>query len=45
VLPGLRFAPAVHLNYREAVLPARDGLPKFADFPAGAGGSGTLVPE
>jgi hypothetical protein len=45
VLPGVRFVPAMHLNYREAVLPARDDLPKFADFPAGAGGSGALLPE
>jgi hypothetical protein len=45
VVSGLRFLPAVHLNYREAVLPARDGLPKFADFPTSPGGSGELRPE
>jgi hypothetical protein len=39
------FAPAVHLNYAEAVLPMKDGLPKLRDFPAAAGGSGETVPE
>ena len=28
-LPGLKFVPAVHLNYSETVLPMRDGLPKL----------------
>jgi hypothetical protein len=45
VLPGLAFRPSVHLNYSEAVLPIRDGLPKLRDFPAHAGGSGEIVPE
>jgi len=44
-IPSLDFAPAVHLNYAETVLPMRDGLPKFRDFPAEAGGSGEQVPE
>jgi hypothetical protein len=26
-------SPGVHLNYAETVLPMRDGLPKFKDFP------------
>ena len=43
--PGLAFAPAVHLNYAEAVLPMKDGLPKLRDFPARVGGSGAAVPE
>jgi hypothetical protein len=48
VLPKLQFKPAWHLNYSEAVMPVRDGLPKLKDFPAHAGGSGetmTEVPE
>ena len=44
-LPTLIFAPAVHVNYAETVLPMRDGLPKFKDFPAEFGGSGDLLPE
>ena len=44
-IPSIEFAPAVHLNYAETVLPMRDGLPKFRDFPAEVGGSGEQVPE
>jgi hypothetical protein len=44
-LPTLAFHPAVHVNYAETVLPMRDGLPKFKDFPADAGGSGEMVVE
>lgn len=44
-LPGIAFVPVVHLNYAQAVLPVRDGLPKLKDFPAEAGGSGETVPE
>ncbi len=39
-IPGLAFAPRVHVNYAETVLPMRDGLPKLKDFPAELGGSG-----
>lgn len=44
-LPTLAFAPGLHVNYAESVLPIRDGLPKFKDFPKEFGGSGELVPE
>jgi hypothetical protein len=44
-IPGLAFAPAVHVNYAETVLPMKDGLPKLKDFPAELGGSGESVPE
>jgi hypothetical protein len=44
-LPDLPFAPVVHVNYAETVLPMRDGLPKLRDFPAEFGGSGEVVPE
>jgi len=44
-IPGLRFVPALHVNYAETVLPMRDGLPKLRDFPAELGGSGQTVTE
>ncbi|WEX74528.1 GFA family protein [Sinorhizobium numidicum] len=44
-IPTMTFKPAVHLNYAEAVLPMKDGLPKLRDFPAQAGGSGEAMPE
>lgn len=45
LLPTLAFKPSVHLNYAEAVLSVRDGLPKLLDFPQHAGGSGVLLEE
>lgn len=44
-IPSLPFAPQLHVNYVETVLPMRDGLPKLKDFPAGFGGSGETLPE
>lgn len=44
-IPTLRFAPGVHVNYAETVLPMKDGLPKLKDFPKEFGGSGEAVPE
>ncbi len=44
-LPDLDFRPGVHVNYAETVLPMKDGLPKFRDFPTDFGGSGELVAE
>jgi hypothetical protein len=44
-LPTLKFSPSVHVNYAETVLPMRDGLPKFRDFPADFGGSGEVMAE
>lgn len=41
-IPTLDFKPALHVNYAETVLPIRDGLPKFKDFPADFGGSGEM---
>jgi len=45
VLPMFSFRPMLHVNYGEAVLPMRDGLPKQKDFPKELGGSGSLLPE
>ena len=44
-IPDLPFKPALHVNYGEKVLPLRDGLPKFRDFPDSFGGSGETLPE
>ncbi len=44
-LPDLPFQPGVHVNYAETVLPMKDGLPKFRDFPKDFGGSGEAAPE
>ena len=44
-LPTLKFAPGVHVNYAQTVLPIRDGLPKLKDFPKEFGGSGETMPE
>ena len=44
-IPSLAFQPGVHVNYAETVLPLRDGLPKFRDFPAPLGGSGEMMAE
>ena len=44
-IPTLNFVPSLHVNYSETVLPMRDGLPKYSDFPSEFGGSGQLAPE
>jgi hypothetical protein len=44
-IPTVSFQPGLHINYAETVLPMKDGLPKFKDFPADFGGSGETVPE
>jgi hypothetical protein len=44
-IPSLAFKPGVHVNYAETVLPMRDGLPKFKDFPGEMGGSGERAAE
>jgi hypothetical protein len=44
-IPTLTFIPGVHVNYAEAVLRMRDGLPKLKDFPAEFGGSGEVIAE
>jgi hypothetical protein len=44
-LPDLIFAPGVHVNYAETVLPMKDGLPKLKDFPQEFGGSGETIAE
>ncbi|MEX0860014.1 MAG: GFA family protein [Cucumibacter sp.] len=45
LLPGLKFVPGLHVNYTQTVLPMRDGLPKYRDFPTALGGTGETMPE
>ena len=45
MIPDLKFKAAVHVNYQEAVLRVKDGLPKMKDFPKEMGGSGISLPE
>ena len=45
VISGIAFAPVVHLNYAETVLPIKDGIAKLRDFPAQVGGSGEVLPD
>ena len=42
-IPSLTFAPAVHVNYAETVLPMSDGMHKLKDFPSEFGRSGEMV--
>ena len=44
-IPDFPFRPALHVNYQEATLRVRDGLPKLKDFPAEMGGSGETLSE
>jgi len=44
-VPGMAFKPGVHVNYAQTVLPMKDGLPKFRDFPSDLGGSGETLSE
>jgi hypothetical protein len=44
-IPTLDHQPGLHVNYQETVLPMRDGLPTFKDFPTDFGGSGETMPE
>ncbi len=48
IVPDLNFAPTIHLNCAESVLPINDELPKYKDFPSEFsefGGTGELMPE
>ncbi|HZZ13332.1 MAG TPA: GFA family protein [Paraburkholderia sp.] len=45
LIPTFSYEASVHVNYAESVLPVRDGLPKFRDFPQEMGGSGINVAE
>ena len=45
VISNLAFKPAFHVHYQETVHSMKDGLPKFKDLPAEAGGSGETLAE
>jgi len=45
VISELAFKPAFHVHYKETAHPMKDGLAKFKDLPAEAGGSGEILPE
>ncbi len=45
VIPDLEFAPGVHVNYQDTVLPMKDGLTKMKDFPSELDGSGEQIAE
>lgn len=40
VIPEFPYQAGVHVNYQEAVLKVRDGLPKLKDLPSEMGGTG-----
>jgi len=44
-IPTLKFVAGVHVNYSETVLPMKDGLTKFSDFPSEFGGSGETIAD
>ena len=45
IIRGFTFKPALHVNYQEAFLRVKDGLPKMRDLPKEFGGSGEVTPE
>ena len=45
IIPGLPFAPGLHVNYQETKLRIHDGLPKLKDMPAEMSGSGVALDE
>ena len=45
VIENFTFKPAFHVHYQETVQAMKDGLPKFKDLPAEAGGSGETLAE
>ncbi len=44
-LQGREFAPQAHVHYASRIVDMKDGLPKFADLPEGAGGTGQMIDE
>jgi len=44
-IPDFPFKAGVHVNYQEAVLRIKDGLPKLKDLPREMGGSGEALAE
>jgi len=44
-IPAFPYKPALHVNYQEAKVRMKDGLPKMRDMPKEMGGSGITVAE
>jgi hypothetical protein len=42
-IPDFPYEPHVHVNYQEAKLRMKDGLPKLKDYPKEMGGSGVVM--
>ena len=45
LLKGREFSPQAHVNYASRVMDMPDGLPKFADLPEEAGGTGQMISD
>lgn len=45
VIPDFPFAAELHVHYQEHCMSVPDGLPKFRNLPAEAGGSGETLPD
>ncbi len=45
LIQGLVFKPGFHVHYQETIHQMNDGLPKFKNLPAEAGGSGETIAE
>jgi len=45
VIEDFEYKPSFHVNYQETVHRMKDGLPKFRDLPAEAGGTGDELPD
>ncbi|QIE55958.1 GFA family protein [Pikeienuella piscinae] len=45
LLPGFAFRPRSHVHYGQRMVDMKDGLPKYRDLPARAGGSDEMIAE
>lgn len=45
IMASFRHEPTMHVHYGSRMIAMKDGLPKFRDLPAEAGGSGETLPE
>lgn len=45
VIPDFPYQAGIHVNYEEATLRIKDGLPKMKDLPKEMGGTGINLPE
>ncbi len=45
LLDGFTSSPENHVHYTQRVMDLPDGLPKFQDLPAEAGGSGEMIED